>query len=405
MLEKGGKIKLIDFGASKQLGANGTLTTNAPTAFAQTPGYAPREQMEQNLDKIGPWTDIYALGATLYNLLTNNKPPLPTDIDDDMSDDKHNALPFPNDVSEEMKSLVLMMLYTNRLQRPQSVSAIVDIITSMKEEPKQAFNQQLKVQDSINFDDEATIINKRTNNQNQQSSSDGKTLVIHPLPNYSVKNKNGNNIETGKLLIDYTTPAISFIGASLLSFGILYCLLIILAPIILYEQRYGAPFSVPFQSSVFFELVSYCTMLFPILTSIMYGVLARGLWIYNKEISSLLILCSFLTIAKLCNDFLDNEEIGWYLFYCEKILGLLCGIYITIRCTGNIILLGWCYIFYYLIISLLNIISVTGIEHMFEKPQYIFYSIAIWGIDLLWVFGMWWMLTRRPTKETNYYEW
>ena len=84
MLEKSGLIKLIDFGASKQLGINGTLTTNDPTALAQTPGFAPREQMEQNLDKIGSWTDIYALGATLYNLLTNKLPPLPTDIDDDI---------------------------------------------------------------------------------------------------------------------------------------------------------------------------------------------------------------------------------------------------------------------------------------------------------------------------------
>ena len=123
MLEKGGKIKLIDFGASKQLGANGTLTTNAPTAFAQTPGYAPREQMEQNLDKIGPWTDIYALGATLYNLLTNNKPPLPTDIDDDMSEDKHNALPFPESVGS-LRFLILKMMKTNRLQRPHSVTVI-----------------------------------------------------------------------------------------------------------------------------------------------------------------------------------------------------------------------------------------------------------------------------------------
>lgn len=133
MLEKGGKIKLIDFGASKQLGANGALTTNAPTAFAQTPGYAPREQMEQNLDKIGPWTDIYSLGATLYNLLTNKRPPMPTDIDDDMSQDKHLALPFPESVGD-LRFLVLQLMKTNRLQRPQKIDAI-DVETKQEQSP------------------------------------------------------------------------------------------------------------------------------------------------------------------------------------------------------------------------------------------------------------------------------
>lgn len=133
MLEKGGIIKLIDFGASKQLGVSGTLTTNAPTAFAQTPGYAPREQTEQNLDKIGPWTDIYALGATLYNLLTNRKPPLPLDIDDDISEDKHVALPFTAEVSNEMKKLVLKMMKTNRRQRPQNVNGLIDKLDTIIE--------------------------------------------------------------------------------------------------------------------------------------------------------------------------------------------------------------------------------------------------------------------------------
>ena len=95
MLEKGGKVELIDFGASKQLNTQkGGATTS--TAISYTNGYAPREQMEQNYDKFGPWTDIYALGATLYTLLTNKRPPLPSDIDDDLSDDKHLSLPFPS---------------------------------------------------------------------------------------------------------------------------------------------------------------------------------------------------------------------------------------------------------------------------------------------------------------------
>ena len=156
MLTKEGRVKLIDFGASKQLNAQkGGATTS--TAISYTNGYAPREQMEQNYDKFGPWTDIYALGATLYNLLTNNKPPLPTDIDDDMSEDKHNALPFPESVGE-MKYLVLQMMKTNRLQRPQSIDAIISEEKTRKEEPKQTPKAAKTSQSSSAYDDEATII-------------------------------------------------------------------------------------------------------------------------------------------------------------------------------------------------------------------------------------------------------
>ena len=123
MLDKEGNVRLIDFGASKQLNAqNGGATTS--TAISYTNGYAPREQMEQNYDKFGPWTDIYALGATLYNLLTNKRPPMPSDIDDDISEDKHNALPFPVTTSTEMKQLVVQMMQTNRMKRPQSIGEI-----------------------------------------------------------------------------------------------------------------------------------------------------------------------------------------------------------------------------------------------------------------------------------------
>ena len=124
MVDKAGNIKLIDFGASKQLNTQkGGATTS--TAISYTNGYAPREQMEQNYDKFGPWTDIYALGATLYNLLTNNRPSLPTDIDDDLSEDKHIALPFPDSINDDLKYSVLWMMKTNRQHRPQSIDAIM----------------------------------------------------------------------------------------------------------------------------------------------------------------------------------------------------------------------------------------------------------------------------------------
>ena len=122
MVDRKGKVSLIDFGASKQRSNTGGATTSTAVSF--TNGFAPREQMEQNLEKFGPWTDLYALGATLYNLLSNKRPPMPSDIDDDRTADKHLALPLPADVSETTRRLILKLMTTDRLDRPQSVEDV-----------------------------------------------------------------------------------------------------------------------------------------------------------------------------------------------------------------------------------------------------------------------------------------
>ena len=127
MVDQAGVVKLIDFGASKQFNSDtgGAVSTSA---VAYTNGYAPREQMERSYDKFGPWTDFYALGAMLYNLLTLKHPPMPGDIDDDTSPDKHVALPMPAKVSPQMRGLVLWLIKTNRKQRPQNVQQIKEFL-------------------------------------------------------------------------------------------------------------------------------------------------------------------------------------------------------------------------------------------------------------------------------------
>lgn len=62
---------LIDFGAARQLVAQHSQTF----AALLTPGYAPFEQYVATARNQGPWTDIYALGATVYELISGQLPP------------------------------------------------------------------------------------------------------------------------------------------------------------------------------------------------------------------------------------------------------------------------------------------------------------------------------------------
>jgi serine/threonine-protein kinase len=69
MLANDGRVVLIDFGAARDFASNNI--TRYTTML--TPGYAPLEQYGRAL-KHGAFTDIYALGSTLYHLLTGKAP-------------------------------------------------------------------------------------------------------------------------------------------------------------------------------------------------------------------------------------------------------------------------------------------------------------------------------------------
>ncbi|MBH9576417.1 protein kinase domain-containing protein [Inhella proteolytica] len=66
--EEDGSLVLLDFGAARP--ARGMEVPDAPQVL--TPGYAPIEQYS-GLSQ-GPWTDLYALAATLYWMVTGKRP-------------------------------------------------------------------------------------------------------------------------------------------------------------------------------------------------------------------------------------------------------------------------------------------------------------------------------------------
>lgn len=129
MVTARGYVKLIDLGASKDYmrGVGATVLTG----MARTDRYAPPEQIDGSYDKLGPWSDFYALGATIYYLLTCNEIPTWTALNEDKTRDKHIALPMPG-VSDEMRCLVAWLMNTDREKRPHSVDEILTRMESKK---------------------------------------------------------------------------------------------------------------------------------------------------------------------------------------------------------------------------------------------------------------------------------
>jgi serine/threonine protein kinase len=67
-----GTLKIADFGLAKQIDNTTELTSTG--AIMGTPSYMAPEQAEGRTKEIGPITDVYALGAILYELLTGRPP-------------------------------------------------------------------------------------------------------------------------------------------------------------------------------------------------------------------------------------------------------------------------------------------------------------------------------------------
>ena len=125
MLDENDNAVLIDFGLAKNYSKDGQQTSSL--LVGASVGYAPLEQANANLETFSPQTDVYALGATLYFLLTGNKPKA-------AAFNLSEVLPKGQcNISDNVWNAIQRSMQANPKDRPSTVEAFLQLLDSDNE--------------------------------------------------------------------------------------------------------------------------------------------------------------------------------------------------------------------------------------------------------------------------------
>ncbi|WP_074119003.1 serine/threonine-protein kinase [Bradyrhizobium sp. AS23.2] len=123
-----GSPALIDFGAAVQFGD----AARGPIPFIGTEAYAPPEQFDPTGD-LGPWTDIYSLGAVMFEMVTGRRPsPARRRLTDE------NFVSVKDFVggkySDRLLSLIDKCLSLDRRERPQNINECLVLLRADRDQ-------------------------------------------------------------------------------------------------------------------------------------------------------------------------------------------------------------------------------------------------------------------------------
>jgi len=114
---------LIDFGVSLHFDKKGSLTTTH-TSFGRTEGYSPMEQYGE-ISSFQPKIDVYALGATMFYLLSGKTPPSAFNVTSD-----YLERTLPETVSDRTRRAILHAMSRDSQSRTSSAAGFLSELES-----------------------------------------------------------------------------------------------------------------------------------------------------------------------------------------------------------------------------------------------------------------------------------
>ena len=127
MILEDGTLKLMDFGAARMVDINDQKSVS----IILKAGYAPEEQYRSK-GKQGPWTDIYALCATIYKCITGKTPEDSLERSSVLFSQREDIIEWPSElgieISERYERVLKKGMQVQQRNRFQSIKEMEDAI-------------------------------------------------------------------------------------------------------------------------------------------------------------------------------------------------------------------------------------------------------------------------------------
>lgn len=155
-----GELKLIGFSISA------TRVENSDLSSELYPGYAAPEQYN-SLDWLGTWTDVYAIAAVLYRMLTGVLPPNAASRKqaDNIIDLSQMSIDIPQNVSR----VIMQALRVNHETRVQTIT---ELVTRLFEQPEYVVEHKKGATQTIHVDTADQIVNNYNDDYDNDNDDD-----------------------------------------------------------------------------------------------------------------------------------------------------------------------------------------------------------------------------------------